>query len=161
MDPTSNCIFGECSHTTQGQLCVCAQSLQLCPTLCNPMDCSLPGSSVHGITHGQEHWSGLPFPSPGDLPDPGIKLASFMSPALAGRFFITRATAAGCLSYSQLSSDAVYLGTASDPTLRGSVPRAAFHPRHQTQARAVTRASDQPAINQWLPGSPPWVQLIC
>ena len=32
----------------------------------------------------QEHWSGLPFPSPGDLPDPGIKLTS---PALAGRFF--------------------------------------------------------------------------
>ena len=34
----------------------------------------------------QEHWSGLPFPSPGDLPDPGIKLGS---PALAGRFFTT------------------------------------------------------------------------
>jgi len=32
----------------------------------------------------QESWSGLPFPSPGNLPDPGIKL---MSPALAGRFF--------------------------------------------------------------------------
>ena len=34
----------------------------------------------------QEHWSGLPFPSPGDLPDPVIKP---VSPALAGRFFIT------------------------------------------------------------------------
>ena len=34
----------------------------------------------------QEYWSGLPFPSPGDLPDPEIKL---MSPALAGRFFTT------------------------------------------------------------------------
>jgi len=34
----------------------------------------------------QEHWSGLPFPSPGDLPDPG---AEPMTPALAGRFFIT------------------------------------------------------------------------
>ena len=33
------------------------------------------------------YWSGLPFPSPGDLPDSGIKPASFMSPALAGRFF--------------------------------------------------------------------------
>ena len=31
----------------------------------------------------QENWSGLPFPSPGDLPDPGIKrMASVMSPAL-------------------------------------------------------------------------------
>ena len=31
-----------------------------------------------------EYWSGLPFPTPGDFPDPGIKLASLMSPALAG-----------------------------------------------------------------------------
>ena len=37
----------------------------------------------------QEHWSGLPFPSPGDLPDSGIKPASLTSPALAGRFFTT------------------------------------------------------------------------
>ena len=35
----------------------------------------------------QEYWSGLPFPSPGDLPDPGIKPVFLMSPALAGRFF--------------------------------------------------------------------------
>ena len=35
----------------------------------------------------QEYWSGLPIPSPGDLPDPGIKPMSLMSPALAGRFF--------------------------------------------------------------------------
>ena len=56
---------------------MCAQS---CPTLCDPMDCSLPGSSVHGILR-QEYWNGLPFPSPGNLPDPGIKHAS---PALTG-----------------------------------------------------------------------------
>ena len=36
----------------------------------------------------QEYWTGLPFPSPGDLLDPGIKLASLMSPALAGGSFI-------------------------------------------------------------------------
>ena len=34
----------------------------------------------------QEYWSGLPCPPPGDLPEPGIKPASLMSPALAGRF---------------------------------------------------------------------------
>ena len=34
----------------------------------------------------QKYWSGLPFPSPGDLPDPGIKPVSFASPELAGRF---------------------------------------------------------------------------
>ena len=48
---------------------------QLCPTLCNPMGCSPPGSSVHEFSR-QEYWSGLPFPSPGDLPDPGIILGS-------------------------------------------------------------------------------------
>ena len=37
----------------------------------------------------QEYWSGLPFPPPGDLPDPGIEPASLMSPALAGGFFTT------------------------------------------------------------------------
>ena len=38
----------------------------------------------------QEHWGGLPFPSPGDLPDPGIK--SLTSPTLAGGFFTSSAT---------------------------------------------------------------------
>ena len=40
----------------------------------------------------QESWSGLPCPSPGDLPNPGIELASLVSPVLAGRFFTTHAT---------------------------------------------------------------------
>ena len=35
----------------------------------------------------QEYWSGLPFPSSGDLPDPGFKLASLRSPTLADEFF--------------------------------------------------------------------------
>ena len=81
----------------------------------NPMDCSLPGSSIHGIFQArvlewgaspvqllvtprtiahesplfmgfsrQEYWSGLPFPSPGDLPDPRIEP---QPPELAGGFF--------------------------------------------------------------------------
>ena len=40
----------------------------------------------------QEYWNGLPFPSPGNLPDPGIKPLSLTSPALAGRFFTTSIT---------------------------------------------------------------------
>ena len=40
----------------------------------------------------QEYWSGLLLPPPRDLPDPGIKPATLMSPALAGRFFTTSAT---------------------------------------------------------------------
>ena len=43
--------------------------------LSDPMDCSLPGSSVHGILQAR-NWSGLPFPSPEDLPHPGIELTS-------------------------------------------------------------------------------------
>ena len=48
-----------------------AQSLQL-PTLCNPIDCSPPGSSVHGLPR-PVYYSELPFPSPGVLPNPGMK----------------------------------------------------------------------------------------
>ena len=48
---------------------------QSCPTLCDPVDCSPPGSCIHGIFQ-EEHCSGLPFPSLGDLPDPGIKPGS-------------------------------------------------------------------------------------
>ena len=40
---------------------------------------------------GQEYWSGLLCPPPGDLPDPGIKPESLMSPELAGKFFTTNA----------------------------------------------------------------------
>ena len=40
----------------------------------------------------QEYWSGLPYPPPGDLPDPGIEPASLKSPTLASKFFTTSAT---------------------------------------------------------------------
>ena len=54
--------------------------LQSRPTLSNPMDYNLSGSSVHGFSK-QEYWSGLPCPPPGDLPNPGIKPESLKSPA--------------------------------------------------------------------------------
>ena len=63
---------------------LCAKSLQLCPTLCDPMDYSLPGSSVHRNLQARiPQW--LPFPSPGDFPNLGIELESLISPTLAGR----------------------------------------------------------------------------
>ena len=59
---------------------------QLCLTLCDSMDCNLPGSSVHGILQARTlEW--VVCPPPGDLPDPGIKPTSLTSLALAGRFF--------------------------------------------------------------------------
>ena len=64
-----------------------ARSLQSCPTLCDPMDCSLPGSSVHGILQARI----LECPPPEDLPDPGTELASLTHPPLADEFFTTGA----------------------------------------------------------------------
>ena len=52
------------------------------------MNCSLPGSSAHGILQaGILEW--VAFPPPKDLPDPGIEPTCFTSPAFAGRFFTT------------------------------------------------------------------------
>ena len=65
---------------------VCAQS---CQSLCNTMDCSLPGASVHGISQTMIlEWVAISY-SRGVFPDPGIKPTS---PALAGRFFSNCAT---------------------------------------------------------------------
>ena len=61
---------------------------QSCWTLCYPIDCSQLGSSVYWVIQ-KKYRNGLPFPTPRDLPGPGIRLASPVSPALAGRFFIT------------------------------------------------------------------------
>ena len=63
--------------------CMCAQSRLTC---CNLMDCSPPGCSVHGILQVRL-WIGLPFPSPEDLPNPGMETMSLASSPLASRFF--------------------------------------------------------------------------
>ena len=49
----------------------------------------------------QEYWSGLPFPSPGDIPDPGIKPVSFTCSALAGGFFTISTTNKDLLYYTR------------------------------------------------------------
>ena len=71
----------------QAVVCCCLVN-QLCPTLQPHI---LSGSLSMGFSR-QEYQSGLPCPPPGDLPDPGIELASLESPALAGRFFTNSAT---------------------------------------------------------------------
>ena len=54
-------------------VCICAKSLQSCPTLCDPTDCDLPGSSVHGLLQASIlAWVAMPS-SWGDLPNPGIE----------------------------------------------------------------------------------------
>ena len=51
------------------------KSLQLCLTVCDPMDCTYQAPLSLGFSR-QEYWSRLPFPSPGDLPYPGIEPGS-------------------------------------------------------------------------------------
>ena len=56
---------------------MCSQLLS-CLTLCDPMNSSLPGSSLKSSR--QEYWSKLPFPTPGHLPDPEMEPAFLLSP---------------------------------------------------------------------------------
>ena len=67
-------------------VCVCVLVAKSCPNLCDSVDCSLPGSSIYGIFSRQEYWSGLLFPSPGDLPNPGIDPGS---PTLQADFTVS------------------------------------------------------------------------
>ena len=96
---TSFCIFTwqkECKLPLWPLLiravCACVLShfshVRLCVTLWTAT-CQAPLSM--GFSR-QEYWSVLPCPPPGDLPDPGTEPVSFMSPAMASRFFTTSAT---------------------------------------------------------------------
>ena len=76
------CQSRECLELTSSQSRL-SKIVQQCPTLCDPMDSSQPGPPSKGFSR-QEYWSGLPFPSPGDLPDPGIES---QSPALQADAF--------------------------------------------------------------------------
>ena len=71
-------FFAVNKHT---HACSVAQS---CLTLCDPMDWVHQAPLFMEFSR-QEYWSGLPFPTPGDLPDPGMELVSLMAPALVGR----------------------------------------------------------------------------
>ena len=82
-----------------------AKSLQLCLTFCDPTDCSPPASSIFSR---RECWSGLPCPPPGNVPNPGIKLTSLRSPALAGRFLTTGATCLYIVKYSSYRRDRIH-----------------------------------------------------
>ena len=71
-------------------LCLPAKSLQSCPTLCNPMRCSLPGSSIHGILQARIlEW--VAISSSKGSSRPRNRPVSLMSPVLAGGFFTTSA----------------------------------------------------------------------
>ena len=63
-----------------------AMMLQSCSILGDPRTLAHHAPLSMGFSR-QEYWSGLSYPFPGDLPDPGIEPMSLMSPASAGRFF--------------------------------------------------------------------------
>ena len=80
----------ECGPSTQWNLCVCVRAhtcAQSCLTVI-PWTVALQAPLFMKFSR-QEYWNGLPFPTPRDLPDPGIEPASLVSPALAGGFFTT------------------------------------------------------------------------
>ena len=78
---------------------------QLCPTLCNPMDCSLPGLFIHGIS--RQYWSELPFSSPGDLSDAEIEPVSPALQADSDSFFTSSTTCCCCCCVTSVVSDSV------------------------------------------------------
>ena len=69
-------------------VCVCAESLQSCPTLCDPVDCSPPGSSVHGISQTRIlKWVAITFPRGSSRPRDQTRVSH-----IAGRVFTIWAT---------------------------------------------------------------------
>ena len=85
--------------------CVCVSETQLCLTLCNPMDCSPPGSSVHGILQARIlEWVAIPFSRGSFWPRDRIRVS-----CTAGRFFTTWATREDrwCGSFVQVSLPAL------------------------------------------------------
>ena len=92
--PVNSWDFDEWGILAHTNICIyiievlCAQLL----SHLQPFATTKPVASQTDLSMGfsrQEYWSGLPFPTPRDLPDPGIEPMSLVSPALAGRFFTT------------------------------------------------------------------------
>ena len=85
-----NFAFQQSDSVTHKYICV-SDSCSIMPDSFQPhrLACQAPLSMEFSR---QDYWSGLPCPSPADLPDPGIEPTSLISPALAGRFFSTSTT---------------------------------------------------------------------
>ena len=95
---------------------------QLSLTLCSPMGTVADQASLSMEFCRQEYLSGVPFPPPGDLPNPEIELISVQSPALAGGFFTTSATWARSQKILNVFCSAANL------------PRCAIHPFPEAKA---------------------------
>ena len=101
-------------------VCVCMLVVQSCPTLCNPMDCSLPGSSVHGILQARIlEWVAMPF-SRGSSPLRDQTHAFYIF-CIAGRFFFTAEPPGKCpLQYTHSNLQNLYSNNKSRELSKGS-----------------------------------------
>ena len=132
-------------------MCVHAKSLQSCLTLCNTMDCSLPGSSVHEILQARI-LSTLPCPPPGHPPNPGMEPESLISLALAGRFFISSATQEAYLLDGSWNSPGQNTGVGSLSLLQEIFPTQESYPGlpHCRQILYQLSHQGRPRILEWV-----------
>ena len=137
-----------------GGECVHAKLLQWSPTLCSPIDCSLPGSSVYGLL--QARILELTCLPPVDLPDLAIEPMSLISPALSGSFLSTSTTC--FLPMGETSVKVKVLAAQPCPTLCSpmdcSLPGSSVHGRMDTCIRMTESLCCPPeTITTWLIGS--------
>ena len=128
---------------------------QLCLTLCNPVDCSPPGSSVHGISQARMlEW--VAIPPPGDLPNPGIntgiKSESLTFPTLANRFFTTSATWEAQGLHSPRNSPGQNTGVGSRSPLQRIFPTQRWNPSVPHCGRSLYQLSHQGGLKtlEWV-----------
>ena len=101
----------------------------------------------------QEHWSGLPFPTPGDLPDSGITPMSLPSPTLASRVFYHWNHLGSPLTWSQIAQPCLTLCDLMDCSLPGSSVHGIFQARVlEWVAISFSRRSSWPRD---------WTQVSC
>ena len=128
-------------------LCVHAKSVPLYLTPCDPMDYSPQAPLSMGFPR-QDYWSGLPFPPPGDLPNPhGMEPMSLTSPALARGFFIASTT-----WEPQLTEQMQYILSSSSPLPRGQGRTLVYGYREDGSERGL----GEPGLSDhilWVPSS--------
>ena len=115
-------------------VCVCVLVAQLCPTLCNPMDCSLPGSSIHGISQARIlQWVAISFSRGSSQPRDQTRVS-----CIVGRFFTVWATCGherNCTTWlGSTSKDA-----AVKPTRRSHMSINKGHLKRPGKAKAKSR----------------------
>ena len=119
---------------------LCAKLFQSCPTLCNPMDCSLPGSSVHGIFQARI-LERVAMPSSKGSCQPRMDPGSLNSPAFPGTFFTTSATWEAQNILIHINTPVLYLHTY--PYMHTFIHRDIYAPLH-THTYSLTSTHTPP-----------------